>query len=96
MSYDLCQDSSTIDCNHLPESVPDSWGLQQSGFDRGCRGAVDSSGNPGQGYCEGTEYVGDYHTPWYEKCCKWKNERCLPKTQDDGKYAFLYLKLMLY
>ena len=77
-----------INCNHLPESAPDSvtFNPPHSGvYDRGCRGALDFEGIPDKVACEGgPSNLG----PWYEKCCTWKNERCLPKTKDDGKYTF--------
>ena len=59
------------DCSNLP--------VNYEKFDRGCRGAVLSSGSPSGDYCTNGYY------PWYKKCCKWENKRCRPIAPSDGK-----------
>ena len=60
------------DCSVLPNSI-------DPGFEKGCKGAVYHTGQPAKNYCEnsGTAY-GKY--PWYQDCCKWENDECVPKT----------------
>ena len=68
------------DCTKLPTS------LNGPEWQKGCPGAVYSgSGAPAQEYCENYSATKSSTTYWYEKCCKWTNNRCLPKP-DDGKY----------
>ena len=77
------------DCSILPRSI-------NPGFEEGCKGAVYHTGQPAKNYCEnsGTAY-GKY--PWYEDCCKWENDECVPKTSGkfDNNVLFLYLYLSL-
>ena len=59
------------DCSDLP-SIYEK-------FERGCRGAVYEDGSPSHDICSGSENT------WYEKCCKWENERCRPIAPSDSK-----------
>ena len=60
------------DCSVLPKSA-------NPGFENGCKGAVYHSGQPAKNYCENSgTAAGKY--PWYQDCCKWENDECVPKT----------------
>ena len=60
------------DCNVLPGS------MNGGKFEKGCSGAVWSNGEYSYSYC--TNSAGRY--PWWEACCKWQDEKCVPK--DNG------------
>lgn len=86
-----------MNCNHLP-GPHFSMNLnllnpRSEVYDRGCRGSLDKkTKDPSKDVCLGDNNVFWWlpgpGAPWYEKCCTWKNRRCLPKTKDDGKYTF--------
>ena len=65
------------DCNDLPK--PTHNGL----FQNGCAGAVYSDGRPSKSYClnEGTS---KHRFGWYEACCDWKEEKCVPNETGDN------------
>ena len=47
----------------------------------GCAGAVTVEGNYWDRYCYGVHGPPDrpHDMSWFEKCCKWDGEKCIPK-----------------
>ena len=66
------------ECSNLPPAL--------NGFQdiRGCNGAVTTSKEPSQTYCEGRTYSSSPQSvmiryPWYKKCCYFDGKYCRPK-----------------
>ena len=54
------------------------------GFNKGCRGAVNLNGSPSKDYCKN-----DDRYPWFQNCCKWVNDDCVPKSMEEGMFSCL-------
>ena len=57
-----------LDCTSLPTFVNGN----SSG--KGCSGAVWKDGRPSKQYC-----VNDDKFPWWKKCCRWHEGKCIAK-----------------
>ena len=51
-------------------------------FENGCKGAVWINGRPSRDYCLNTG-LSKGRFPWWEHCCKWEKDECLP---NKGKF----------
>ena len=74
-----------LNINHIKvpqgcEVLPDS---PNPGFEKGCRGAVNLKGNPSRQYCTNDDKP-EYRFRWFEKCCKYENNDCVPRTVQKG------------
>ena len=79
-----CTYSMTIfletNCSDLPVS------MNGHRFQEGCPGAVWFDGSPSKTYCQndGEQF------PWWETCCSWNGEQCVPKG-DICEIIYIYI-----
>ena len=76
----ICLNLLQIKVRRRCEDLPDS---PNPGFEKGCRGAVNLKGNPSRQYCTNDDKP-EYRFRWFEKCCKYENDNCVPKTAEKG------------
>ena len=76
-------DREFINCANLPKSPNQGKfeGKMQNHPD-GCPGAVWQNGNPSKSYCQDT-----VSSPWFAKCCEWKDEKCTAKSTEPATVA---------
>ena len=66
--------TASTDCSTLPQS------MNGSIMPYGCPGAVWSNNNPAKRYCNGDHKVnGDQKFQWWSRCCRWEDNKCVPK-----------------